>query len=185
MFPLELFCCQIKYISVYIQHIPWLPSLQSILGLLSPQRIHAIWLPTVCNCLPGACLWCLKMLRWQLNPISAEKRNCQQLHEIWQIQQFHIQMNAKPYNSHNVCSSRRKLTPCQVGGHVRPAVGPYQLPIKIIFFCLSVFTETGVRVFLERAARWKETMENTHITKIPAVCLLFEIKNYSYAYSSV
>ncbi len=36
--------------------------------------------------------------------------------------------------------STTELTSCKVRGHVRPAVGPYKLPIKIIFLCLSVFT---------------------------------------------
>ncbi len=41
---------------------------------------------------------------------------------------------------HSLQHSTTELTSCEVRGHVRPAVGPYKLPIKIIFLCLSVFT---------------------------------------------
>lgn len=50
------------------------------------------------------------------------------------IENIHIKMER------SLQHSTTELTSCKVRGHVRPAVGSYKLPIKIIFLCLSVFT---------------------------------------------
>ena len=45
-----------------------------------------------------------------------------------------------------------RLTPQEVGGHVWPAVGAHELPVKVILLALAVLAQAGVGVFLERAA---------------------------------